>query len=113
MAADLHKEAKTFSVSEDNSGKKENAFGGLYGRLRSVDWKQQTAKDRKKWFFGLSSSEESYVWAGLESGKDIFRRTDRSSFNGFRMKKTEYHPSNGKKSEHRSYLGGVFKTGVE
>lgn len=113
MAADLHKEAKTFGVAEDKSGNKEDSYGRIYSRRRTVDWKNETAKSQTEWLFGLRSSEENYVWAGQQGGLDVFRRTHKTSFNGFRTKTAEYHPNKGKKSERRSYLGGLYKSGVE
>jgi len=113
MAADWDKEAKTFVVAEGKSGNKHDRFGGLFGRRRIVDKKAGKATDHRSAFFGLWSKDDTYslVETSKEKGA-VYRRTHKTSSNGFRTKDTEYYPDRGKKSEDRRYLGGLFTSGV-
>lgn len=113
MAADWDKEAKTFVVADGKTGNKHDRFGGLFGRRRIVDKKAGKATDRRSAFFGLWSKDDTYslVETSKEKGA-VYRRTHKTSFNGFRTKDTEYYPDRGKKSEDRRYLGGLFTSGV-
>jgi hypothetical protein len=108
MAADWQKETKTFSVADGKNGTKENVWWPVYGRLRTVD-KNRTATDSRSWLSGLWSRKDDYVWAGQHEGRDVYRRTQKTSFNGFRTKTATYHPTQGKSSEERRYpLGFRF-----
>lgn len=113
MAADWDKEAKTFVVAEGETGNKHDRFGGLFGRRRIVDKKAGKATDHRSAFFGLWSKDDTYslVETSKEKGA-VYRRTHKTSFNGFRTKDTVYYPDRGKKSEDRRYLGGLFTSGV-
>lgn len=113
MAADWDKEAKTFVVAEGKTGNKHDRFGGLFGRRRIVDKKAGKATDHRSAFFGLWSKDDTYslVETSKEKGA-VYRRTHKTSSNGFRTKDTEYYPDRGKKSEDRRYLGGLFTSGV-
>lgn len=112
MAANWDKEAKTFVVPEGRTGNKRNVLGGLFGRIRTVDKRAGAATDHRYVFFGLWSKDDTYSFVQTSEQGAVFRRTHKTSFNGFRTKDTEYYPDRGKRSENRRYLGGLFTSGV-
>ncbi|OCP23570.1 MULTISPECIES: hypothetical protein [unclassified Ensifer] len=114
MAADIHKDVKEKTVRAGGLLNKQNVYGRIYGKVQKASKDGKKLSTQTEWFFGLRRSEEKFVFDRLgEDGESIFHRTQKVSFNGLRTKISNYNESSGKKSEHRRYLGGLFKTAYE